>query len=273
MAERQSGGLNLKVTDERSIAYLLGELPEEESERFEEECFEQEDWPDQLNQVEQDLIEDYLRGDLTSERRRLFEQNYLTTTARVERVRMAAALLRHVDELGADEESADEREDEEAPVDVEKPGGGWWSALVSTHAWVPRVALALVALVVLGVGWWLIRPAPNRAVALLTLAVSSGNRAEGARPGVVRLTPETGVLRVSLILPEGQPPAARYRAKLEEESGEGKTLDVTAQDARTVTVAVSASDLDRGQYALTLFTVEGDGAERRIPGSYLFTVE
>jgi hypothetical protein len=272
MAERHSGGLNLKVTDERGIAYLLGELPEEESERFEDEGFDQEDWLDQLSQVEEDLIEDYLRGDLTPERRRLFERNYLTTTARVERVRVAAALLRHVDELGTDEERADDSEGDDVPVDRRKPGG-WLSAFLSTHAWVPRTALALGALAVLAVAWWLTRPAPSRAVSLLTLSVSSGNRAGGVRPDRVRLTPETGVLRISLILPEGQPPAARYRVKLEEGRGEKKTLDVTGQDARTVSVEVSASDLDRGQYALTLFTVEGDGTERRVPGSYLFMVE
>jgi hypothetical protein len=272
MAERHSGGLNSKVMDERSIAYLLGELPKEESERFEDECFDQEDWPEQLNQVEEDLIEDYLRGDLAPERRRLFERNYLTTTARVERVRMAAALLRHVDELGADEEGANDSEGDDVPVDG-KMSGGWLSAFLSTHAWAPRAALALGALAVLTVAWWFTRPEPRRAVALLTLSVSSGNRAEGAQPGRVRLTPETGVLRVSLILPEDQPPAARYRVKLEEERGEKETLDVTGQDARTVSVEVSASDLARGQYALTLFTVGGDGTERRVPGRYLFTVE
>jgi anti-sigma factor RsiW len=47
------------------------------------------------------LIDAYLRNELTPERRQRFEQNYLTTEARRERVAMAAALLRHVDERRA----------------------------------------------------------------------------------------------------------------------------------------------------------------------------
>ena len=86
------------MTDERIIAYLLKELPEEELEQFEDECFDQESWPSQLNLVEEDLIDAYLRDELTQERRQRFERNYLITEARQERVMMAAALLRHIDD-------------------------------------------------------------------------------------------------------------------------------------------------------------------------------
>jgi anti-sigma factor RsiW len=85
------------MTDERIIAYLLKELPEEELEQFEDACFDQESWPAQLNLVEEDLIDAYLRDELTEARRQSFERNYLITEARQERVMMAAALLRHVD--------------------------------------------------------------------------------------------------------------------------------------------------------------------------------
>src|SRR5258705_12416146 len=93
------------MTDERIIAYLLEELPEEELERFEDECFEQERWPDQIDLAEEDLVDAYLRGELSGERRERFEQNYLTTESRQERVRMAAALLRRVDEYNADSQT------------------------------------------------------------------------------------------------------------------------------------------------------------------------
>src|SRR5215213_1963188 len=86
------------MTDERIIAYLLEELPEEELKQFEDECFAQESWPPQVSLVEGDLIDAYLRDELTPGRRQRFEQNYLTTEARRDRVLMAAALLRHVDE-------------------------------------------------------------------------------------------------------------------------------------------------------------------------------
>src|SRR5690242_13792215 len=86
------------MTDERIIAYLLEELPEEERERFEDACFAEEEWPEEIATVEDDLIEAYLRNQLTPERRQSFEQHYLVTAARQERVAVAAALLRCVDE-------------------------------------------------------------------------------------------------------------------------------------------------------------------------------
>src|SRR5215218_3051501 len=94
------------MTDERIIAYLLKELPEEELERFEDECFTSEDWPTQISLAEEDLINDYLRKELDPEQRRHFELNYLTTVARMERVRVAAALLRHVDACAPAAETA-----------------------------------------------------------------------------------------------------------------------------------------------------------------------
>src|SRR5215475_935851 len=89
------------MNDEDIIAYLLGELSDEEMENFEDRCFSEEDWRDQLEAVEGDLIDGYLRGELNPERKGHFEQNYLITEARRERVCVAAALLRHVDELNA----------------------------------------------------------------------------------------------------------------------------------------------------------------------------
>src|SRR5882724_9609551 len=86
------------MTDERIIAYLLEELPEEDLEQFEDDCFVQENWPAQIELVEEELIDSYLRNELDSERRKRFEQNYLTTQARHDRVSIAAALLRHIDE-------------------------------------------------------------------------------------------------------------------------------------------------------------------------------
>src|SRR5436309_12123074 len=94
------------MTDERIIAYLLKELPEDDLERFEDECFAQEEWPAQINLIEGDLIEDYLRDELTPERRRRFKRNYLITKARKERVVIAAALLRCVDERNATSNAA-----------------------------------------------------------------------------------------------------------------------------------------------------------------------
>lgn len=261
------------MTDERIIAYLLEELSEEEAERFEEECFAAEDWPDQLTLAEEDLIEDYLREELTPERRKRFEQSYLTTAARLERVRMAAALLRHTDEQRAGAEAVEENvggvsAKKETPTN-------WFRNFWSGESWAPRAALALAVLAIIVGGWWLLRPrTPTpQTVAMLTLSVARSDRADGAPVAGVKLPPDARALKVTLLLPEGESSAERYRVELEEAGGERRTLEVTEQDARSVSLEIPSSQLARKQYALRLFAAPTNGPTRRIGGSYFFKVE
>lgn len=266
------------MTDERIIAYLLEELTEEESERFEDECFAQETWPSQLEATEDALIEDYLHGELAAERRLRFERNYLTMPARVERVRLAAALLRYVDEEGIT--GGIERGKAEAEEEAdEPPSAGWfrtfWQGLsLAPRAAVAVAALAVVALPVLFVVGQLGDPMhpPSPTVATLTLTVSQGDRAAGAEADNVILPPGASALGVSLILPEHVTLAAPYRVELENDSGEKLAAQVVGHDARRVNVLIPAAQLARGQYALKLFAVQTDGTERRVSGSYLFSV-
>src|SRR5690348_5494469 len=81
------------MNDELIIAYLLQELSEAEAERFEEECFAGENWPAELDAVEQELIDAYLRNELTKERRQRFKENYLITDVRKARVLTAQSFF------------------------------------------------------------------------------------------------------------------------------------------------------------------------------------
>src|ERR1044072_6461295 len=67
------------MTDERITAYLLEELTEQESEQFEEQCFAQDEWPGEVDAAKQDLIDAYRRNELTSDRKKRFQERYLTT--------------------------------------------------------------------------------------------------------------------------------------------------------------------------------------------------
>jgi methionine-rich copper-binding protein CopC len=64
-----------------------------------------------------------------------------------------------------------------------------------------------------------------------------------------------------------------YRIELVSENGVSRSLAVAKQDPQLVTVVVPASELVRGRYALRLSTVNADGTEQRIKGSYFFVVE
>lgn len=258
------------MTDERIIAYLLEELPEEDSKRFEEECFAQESWPDQISLVEDDLIDGYLRGDLTPEQRRRFEQNYMTTPARQERVRAAAVLMRY----------ADERKASDLPA-VAPPSPRGWSKWLRA-SWrgpdlAPRFVAALVVLAVICGALWLLLSdrRPPRSVATLALNSSFNNRLEGAQVGKVSLASGEDALIITLRLPDGAAQAARYRVELEslETVGGGKiNVEAERQDAQSVRVEISTALLEKGRYALKLFADKPDGAAQRV-GNYFFIIE
>jgi hypothetical protein len=249
------------MTDEHIFSYLLGELPEEESERFEEEGSAREDWPEEVRLAEHELVDAYLRDELTPEQRRHFEQNYLITEARLKRVAMAAALIRHVNPTPA-------------PTPTEPTWIKSFIAFWGARSWALRAGLAVGAVAVVVGAVWLVRSRAThpQVFATLTLNINvNDDRAEGAQAGRVKLTRNTDALRIYLKLP-GQPAAAGYRVELVNEDGETSPLTVAGRDAESVSVEIPSSHLASGEYALRLFAVRPDGTEQRVSGVYLFTV-
>jgi methionine-rich copper-binding protein CopC len=257
------------MTDERIIAYLLEELPAEDLQHFEEECFAQEDGLTEVNLVEGDLIEAYLRNELTPERRQRFEQHYLTTVGRQERVTMAAAFLRLVDERNTKVEPA---------VAVPLTKVSWmtrFGAFWQQQSWALRAAAALVVLtVIIGASWLLFfRPTTPQTFATLTLSISNNNRGDGAQAGKIKLPLDAAALKIFLTLPQASPMSAHYRVELVNADGESKSIAVAGEEAQSVVVVLPAAQLKRGQYALKLYAIESDGTEQRINGSYFFMAE
>src|SRR6185436_11625139 len=81
-----------KVVDPEVIErYLLGELPPEEQTELEARYFSDPGLLDRIDAAEDDLIDDYVRRELTPARRLRFESHFLNEK-RLERVRMAEAL-------------------------------------------------------------------------------------------------------------------------------------------------------------------------------------
>jgi hypothetical protein len=257
------------ITEERIIAYLLKELPDDDLEQFDQECFAHESWPTQIDLIEDDLIDAYLRGELTQERQQRFERNYLTTLARKERVIMAAALLRHVDERNRTSEIAG------ATASTKPTWAERFSAFWRSQSWALRAGAAVAIVAVIGGALWLssLSSPSSRTVAMLNLTIGSGNRAEGAESGKITLTPDVEALQISLTLPHQSLPGAHYRVELENDNGERQAVEIIEKNAQSVIVVVPAAKLSREQYALKLFVIQPDGVEQRIPGSYFFDVE
>lgn len=93
--------------NERLIArYLLGELPEEQQVEIEDRAFQDKDYLASITAVENDLIDEYVRHELSETDRRKFEDRFLASAERRKRVEFARALASVASEAAVVEESS-----------------------------------------------------------------------------------------------------------------------------------------------------------------------
>lgn len=123
--------------DQTILRYLLGELSEAEQERFEDEYFADSQLFQRLQDARNDLMDGYVREELPAAQRARFEQYFLASLRRRERVDLAREFARH------EARTAIAEEPQKLPL------FGWFTLRL-------RLATALL-LVVLGCGgiWWL----------------------------------------------------------------------------------------------------------------------
>jgi type II secretory pathway pseudopilin PulG len=83
----------MSVDNENLISrYLLGELPEEQQVEIEDRAFSDKDYLATITTVENDLIDEYVRGELSAPDRQRFESRFLASAERRKRVEFAKAL-------------------------------------------------------------------------------------------------------------------------------------------------------------------------------------
>ena len=70
------------LNEERIVQYLLGELSEQERTELEDRAFEDRKVLEEILAVEQDLIDDYVSGDIPEERRADFQKHFLASAER-----------------------------------------------------------------------------------------------------------------------------------------------------------------------------------------------
>ncbi|MDQ3257528.1 MAG: zf-HC2 domain-containing protein [Acidobacteriota bacterium] len=123
--------------EEMMVRYLLGELSEEEQSRLEDEYFARDDFFEQLLVIEDDLIDAYVRGELSANRRAQFEKHFLSLPQRRERVGFASELLRPVAQTSASTH----------PATVNERTLSWWQSMFP----LPRFSLAVAAVLLVAV--------------------------------------------------------------------------------------------------------------------------
>ena len=247
-----SGGkshMRTERVDELLLArYLLGHLTEEEQVRVEDRAFADPDYMGALNAAEADLIDDYVKGELTQADRRAFESRFLTSPQRRSKVEFAQALAR----VTAETEPVASR--------VPQRPTAWLGLLNPIRAWNPalRFAGALGAVICVAGGSWLVienASMRSRALALETqrrdLEVraqglkrelgQAQTRAEGLAAPPVRNPPTTEgahtPLVASLVL---MPGLSRAESRVEQ-----LTLSPEAQHARIVIHLEARDDYPR----------------------------
>lgn len=144
----------MKENTEQIIKYLFGELNEAERDTLEDRIFSEEEFAEFLSAVEKDLIDDYARNEMNADLRRRFEQKYLVSETRREKVRVASILQK---ELFAEKEVI-------APIVIATESTVWQK--LADFFRVPNLALAgglaVILLFALFGSWLLLRSTPNQ---------------------------------------------------------------------------------------------------------------
>ncbi len=140
------------------IAYLLGSLPETEAEAFDELSFADDEFADELNAAEKDLVDAFINGELSGEKLKQFKNYYLVSPRRREKVEFAKAFQSFAEKQLA--------ETEKFFIAEAKPKQTWAGFLsdlftISRPSRQWGFAFAALALVVFG-GWLMVENARLR---------------------------------------------------------------------------------------------------------------
>jgi CHAT domain-containing protein len=130
----------MAMSDERSLRnYLLGKSPAEEQRRIEERLLDDDEYPELLLVIEEEMLDGYVRGEVPEDERESFDNYFLATPARRRKLRMARSLRKYVEDSAS-----------RASVVVEEPRVPWWRAVL-TPAW---RTIVVAALALGGIGLW-----------------------------------------------------------------------------------------------------------------------
>jgi hypothetical protein len=139
------------INDELIVEYLLGDLPEEKQSEIEDRAFQDEQYLQEILSAESDLIDEYVRGELSDSARLQFESRFLASAERRRKVEFARALASVTPEFAALEKNI-------RPATAPPPVS-WPSALaVFLRGLNPaaKFLLAATALLIVIGGSWLI---------------------------------------------------------------------------------------------------------------------
>ncbi len=161
--------------------YLLGETAPAAQQQIEEQLLRSDAVAEQLVLLEEELIDDYARGALPARELELFEQYFLTTDKRRNKLAAAQELVRYASQIENRDEAMLGNPASARPV-LKQPVVHWWQGLFE-----PWWKVALATVLVLGAGiwgwrWWIAPTEIERGMLALNQAYQQ------QRPVKVRIT-------------------------------------------------------------------------------------
>jgi hypothetical protein len=277
------------VDDQALTAYLLGELPSEQTEQFDELSVADDDVAARLERVETDLVDAYVRGELSNATREKFEKAYLSSPLRRQRLAFAQQFQQHLPRQ---------------VVAARPEKASWWQMFR-----LPQFALAgaLAMLVVVGLLWQRslhprqgpsvatvqppvatpatvapkspeapsqAQPAPSIPVSVIAFVLAPQLR-DASQPPRLELPPATTRVDVRLELEGNDFP--RYRVSLKTLKQDkalwqsAPVAPVTKGQTSTLSVRVPAKVFASGMNQFELTGIPATG-EAEFAGNYVFKV-
>ncbi|MCM3870958.1 MAG: hypothetical protein ND895_09740 [Pyrinomonadaceae bacterium] len=148
---------NPAANNEKIVKYLLGSLPEAETESFDEMSITDGEFAVALSAAEKDLIDAYVQGELTGATLNDFRSNFLASPFRRGKLDFAEALEAHAKRhQPALSETAGEELLAERPTEKKRPGWFAGKGFFTTPrlAWQWGFAVAAIAFLVAGSWLW-----------------------------------------------------------------------------------------------------------------------
>ncbi|HET9528734.1 MAG TPA: hypothetical protein VFQ92_00165 [Blastocatellia bacterium] len=231
--------------------YLLGMAAEDEREQIEERLLIASDYFEELLIAEDELIDQYVKGELSSQDKERFKTHFLIAPERRQKLIFAMALHRHIDTQSSDAEDA-------APV--REPRKQFIPTALLAQSPILKYSVTAALLLIIGSIFLLVMKSwqssngtsePHAVIATL-------------RPGTVRDAGETqrivipaNAATVELKLELGADDYQYYRAAIETDEGNevftAEQLHAESEgDDRFVVVNVPARSLTAGDYQIEL---------------------
>lgn len=143
------------LDDVSARKFLLGQLSPEEQGRIEELAFDDTEIFTLLESVEDDLIDDFIQGELSADEKRRFKSHFLSLPGRQENLKISRVMRRHFDETEIEEPVKETDELKKKIADDKKTSFFDW--LNPNRFWIHvSLTAAILALVIIAV-WLFLR--------------------------------------------------------------------------------------------------------------------